>query len=87
MTNYEEGNSFTVTSTVAKTSSFALTGVFMSNFDFQINEESSETASQSYMDYMSDVYISGVHGIRKNEINDINMMLKHRYHFVQLDLF
>ena len=74
MTDHEEGNLFTVTSLVANISSFALTDVFMSNFDFQINEECSETASQSYMDYMSDVYISGIDGIRKiDEITDINI--------------
>ena len=73
MTDLEElGNSFAVISAVANVSSFALTDVFMSNFDFQTNEESSATAPESHMDHASDVHISGDETSKIDELNDVN---------------
>jgi hypothetical protein len=58
MNTESEGNSFTVSTVLANTSSFALTGIFMSHFDFQENESSS-SAAQHYMGYVSEMHILG----------------------------
>jgi hypothetical protein len=68
-------NSFTSISTVANVSSFALTDIFMSHFDKQRNEESSAEASQSFMQCMSESYISGDES-KIDEINYINQDAK-----------
>jgi hypothetical protein len=72
MNDCETGDSFTTASTVADMSSFALTDIFMSNFDFQTNEESSATASESHMDCMLDACISGDGTSKIDEMNYVN---------------
>jgi hypothetical protein len=78
MSDFEsKGNSFTTSaSTVANVSSFALTDIFMSHFDKQRNEESSAEASQSFMQCMSESYISGEDESKIDEINCINQDAK-----------
>jgi hypothetical protein len=76
MSDFEsQGNSFASISTVANVSSFALTDIFMSHFDKQRNEESSAEASQSFMQCMSESYISGDES-KIDEINYINQDAK-----------
>jgi hypothetical protein len=58
MNTKSEGNLFTISTVLANTLSFALTDIFMSHFDFQENESSS-SAAQHYMGYMSEMHILG----------------------------
>jgi hypothetical protein len=65
----ESGDSFAVNAAVADVSSFALTDIFMSHFDIQMNEDSFSRA-QRFMERTSEACISG----DESKLNEIELV-------------